>query len=320
MSINKRKIINCYYKDSRSGLGDFIRGSIFLYEFCEKNNLDFDIDFSHHPIFKYLNIESSYDYLPEDIKCLTSECESKLTDTDRFYNIMMEEVQNMLDSKDENLYIFCNFSECLLLDDLNIMPSINNKKLSPSCFDWFNSKIKFNQTIVDDVNKYLKSLNLQKKDFNIIHLRTGDDSAFFKKTKKVNHFDKNWFPDEEDCFSLCFRVYQSLQKKPLLVLSDNNKVKEYIRQKSIDLDLNIYVPHLKSSHTQEKPSFYQEETINVTEDSFYYTCFDARLISLSSSVRSFSVYFWGSGFSAWLSKIFGIPFFSRPFVKLIDRR
>ena len=321
MSKNKRKIINCYYKDSRSGIGDFIRGSIFLYEFCEKNHIDFDIDFSHHPILKYLNIDAPYDYSADDINCMTSISESRLNQSDcDFYHIMEKEINKILKTKKENNYIFCNFSEVLMVDSLNVMPSINNKKLSSRCFEWFNSKIKLNYTINSDVEKYLKSINLSAKQFNIVHLRVGDDASFFKSSKKINHFDKDWFPDKKSCFSLCLRIYQSLQKKPLLILSDNNEIKEYIKQESIYQNLRIYIPHIKSAHTQKNPSFVKNKSIEVQDDSFYYTCFDARLIELSSSVRSFSVYFWGSGFSSWFCKIFGVPFFSRQFVKLIDMR
>jgi len=311
MATDKRKIVNCYYEDSRSGIGDFIRGSVFLYEFCRKNDIEFDIDVRHHPIFKYLNIDSSYNYSADNIKCFASLSETNMSlSSDSFYELMHKEVLDLLDTKEDVIYVFCNFSECLLNDNLKILPSINNSKLSVSCINWFLSKIKFSEQINNEVYHYLKDQNLSGLSFNVVHLRLGDDSSFWSSKKPTNHFDRNWFPNEEDCYRMCLVSYQAFNKQPLIVLSDNNQVKEYIRRRSKQKGFSIYVPHLKSGHTQKNPSYINLDSLNVEEKSFYYTAFDAKLISLASSVRSFSVYFWGSGFSCWFAKIFNKPFFA----------
>jgi hypothetical protein len=58
---NIHKIVNVYqetYNNNKkaTGLGDFIRGSIYLIQFCNKYNINYDIDISNHPISNYLNI------------------------------------------------------------------------------------------------------------------------------------------------------------------------------------------------------------------------------------------------------------------------
>ena len=198
---------------------------------------------------------------------------------------------------------------------LNILPSINNKKLSDSCIDWFSSKIKFSSQINNDVDLLLNKFNLSQGEFDIVHLRLGDESSFLNTDNLTNHFDKNWFPDKEDCYRMCLACLKSSLNKPLLILSDNNEIKKHIKEKSQKNRLPIYVPHLQSSHTQKEPSYDNTVSLKVEDDSFYYAAFDAKLISLSCSVRSFSVYFWGSGFSCWFAKIFNKPFYCRPFIK-----
>jgi len=309
------KIVNCFYDETRSGIGDFLRGSIFLYDFCLNNGIDFDIDIKHHRISEFLKIESIYNYQKEDIVCLSSISESKLRNGSDFYKTMYDELFNVLELKEDITYLFCNFSDILKYKSLDIIPSLNNQKLSQGCIDWFSSKIQFSEVINNDAESFIKEKNLSNKPFHIIHLRTGDEEAFFKSTSGKNHFDKNWFPDKNDCYDLCYKIFVSLSRKPCVVLSDNNDVKKHIQSLSNKKNLPIYVPHLKSSHTQQDPSFHVTEQLKVDIDSLYYTALDAKLISLSCSVRSFSVYFWGSGFSCWFSKIFNKPFFCKPFIK-----
>jgi len=64
-----KKIVNTLqqqYKNSIGmGFGDFLRGSFYLLEFCRSKNIEFDIDFSQHPIEQFLEkipTEDSVDY------------------------------------------------------------------------------------------------------------------------------------------------------------------------------------------------------------------------------------------------------------------
>ena len=50
---------------------------------------------------------------------------------------------------------------------------------------------------------------------------------------------------------------------------------------------------------------------NATDEGIKNTLIDLFLIANSNSVISLSVYGWGSGFSEWTSKIFGIPFIKK---------
>ena len=51
----KPKLVNCFYDGAISGFGDFLRGSIHLYQRCKSHNLDFDIDIKNHPINEFIS-------------------------------------------------------------------------------------------------------------------------------------------------------------------------------------------------------------------------------------------------------------------------
>jgi hypothetical protein len=59
MSLNKlKKLVHVYqlnYINGKSpGLGDFLRGCFCFLQFSKLYNLEFDVDFSNHPMSKYL--------------------------------------------------------------------------------------------------------------------------------------------------------------------------------------------------------------------------------------------------------------------------
>ena len=54
-----KKIINVYQEKylnrNSTGLGDFIRGSIFLLQYCKLYNIECEISLKNHNIYKFLN-------------------------------------------------------------------------------------------------------------------------------------------------------------------------------------------------------------------------------------------------------------------------
>ena len=71
--------------------------------------------------------------------------------------------------------------------------------------------------------------------------------------------------------------------------------------------------HSSSCHTQKNTGLDDFPITNL--DGNYYTALDLKIFSMALSIRSFSVYFWGSGFSSWISKIYEIPFYCKPLIK-----
>ena len=46
-----RSVVNCYHSNSSSGIGDFLRGSLYLSETYS----DFNMSLDHHPISQFLS-------------------------------------------------------------------------------------------------------------------------------------------------------------------------------------------------------------------------------------------------------------------------
>ena len=57
-----------YINTSATGLGDFIRGSYFLMQFCDDNNISYNINLLNHPISQFLEIYINKQPLILDIK------------------------------------------------------------------------------------------------------------------------------------------------------------------------------------------------------------------------------------------------------------
>ena len=78
-----KKLVNVYMKyPGLFGFGDYLRGSIYLLDYCQKNKLEFDMDFFDHPIGDYLNNSRNYQINKKDVIMMDSfkECDNLCLD------------------------------------------------------------------------------------------------------------------------------------------------------------------------------------------------------------------------------------------------
>lgn len=287
------KIINCFYEGSNGGFGDFLRGSVNLFNHCMSKGFDFDIDINRHKISKHFKHKNSqYENFNIDDLALN------LQNTKHFIHALKRHTEKcILTTKpEETKYIFSNYHPCLtdskdIINYLNLMPPINNR-----CCAFLQDKLQFSDEINDSVYRKLKEENLKTSKFNIIHFRLGDQNSFSDHGENLEDLYK-------DCLLKCF-LKLSEDDKPIIVLSDSNDLKKYLKEKSKILP--IYILHLESNHMQKNPSGFSGE-IKTTDDGVFYAVFDMKLITLANSVESHSVYKHGSGFVYWIAKIFGVP-------------
>jgi len=137
------------------GLGDFLRGSIFLAQYAEKHKFLFKIDLSNHPLSKYLDEDSVPNLLqPREFN----------TDYDNINLINL--LDNFVDSNDKEIV-------------LNTNVFYNKQHLTEKIKDYIKSKLKFKQKYYD----LEKKLVVYDK-YDIIHVRCND--AFF-----VTNFDSD---------------------------------------------------------------------------------------------------------------------------------
>jgi hypothetical protein len=301
----KKKIVNCFYEGCISGFGDFLRGSIHLYERCNSHGLDFDIDTKNHPISEFISTKHEGVVDKSEIDCIPSEVlkESNM----HFYKRVNDFVYNKLCKANGVDYIFSNFAYFLNVSQEHMINVVNMlPELSDDCKKWFQENIKFSDEIESIVQDKLKDLGLEPKKFDVIHFRLGDEVSFREGIRP-----DYWVPDEDLCFKICDKILQGKDSDfPVVLMSDCNEVKEYIEEKASELNLPIHVLHLKSGHMQKQTDANKKyiSDIEYSRENLLHTVLDMRLISLADTVRSFSVYPWGSGFVTWICKIYGVDF------------
>ena len=300
---NRGKIINSFYEGAISGFGDFLRGSIHLYKRCKSHGLDFHIDLRHHPISEFVNSKYDTDYSKKEIRCLPTEIhkESIIDSHDRMNSAIFNLLKNT--KLGQKNYVFSNFDYFTSVNPKFLISEINKMEpLEEDISNWFKDSLCFSDKINREVDLELVNAGLEEKKFNIIHFRLGDENSFHNDADSEFEVPTNSF-----CFDVCVKTLEE-DKTPLVLLSDSNDLKEYIKKKSIKYNLPIHVFHLQSNHMQKKTNLQKElDEIKYTKKNLFYTVFDMKLMTVANSVRSYSVYPWGSGFITWICKIYKTP-------------
>ena len=270
----------CFYKESSCGVGDFLRGSCFLFEALSSVSRHFDIDLTFHPIGKYFNNPSIVQY--EKGHILDAERLAK-DKPDKYLESLLAETQRILNLKQDNIFLFSNYSDAIFLSPEDYQ-KIN---VSKDCQNFMKSRLQFTRQITDYADNIV-----QNKKYNLVHFRCGD-FELVKAPKSEGINNKNYHIDYEQCLDFVNNI-----ENPI-VLSDSNGLKTYLQNNGVN------ILHSKSQHSSCNPGFIKD--MEYEEDLMFYVALDMNLISRSSSIYSYSVYPWGSGFVFWLAKIFNIP-------------
>ena len=137
------------------------------------------------------------------------------------------------------------------------------------------------------INNILKNLQLVKKQFIIIHIRSGDQ--FLNKTDKtMTHDYKN---------KIINSINQFIDKNEnYLLIADNILVKSI---------LNRHFPFIK---TYFKNITHLGENANLDYENMKNTMIDFFIISYAKQIYSISSYEHGSGFSRWSAFTHDVPY------------
>jgi len=290
------KLTNVYqinYKNGKAtGFGDFLRGSLFLIQFCKEYELIFEINLINHPFSKYFE---KYDFNKtlknEKINEKIYENIIKFEETN--YNPLILD-GNILDNK-TNPFIYNDF-----IYYLGNNPIINNNLyIYNICFPSFYIKYDEKEILKNLIkpNNYIKSLlldnlnylNFKEKDYEIIHIRLGDKYLL----ENNNILDINNIKN----LKILLNDLNKLDKtKNYLLISDNNVIKLLFKEKYNFIKFQI--KELTHSGTFKE----------YNEMLFINTLIDFYLISLSNRINAYSVYEHGTGFSKWCAEIYDIPY------------
>lgn len=294
-NISNKKVVNCLYNECSSGIGDFLRGCCFLFTLCRKCGLKFGLDFSKHDISKHIRAKSKNKFEVEDIFD-TEKVNKDLCTSENYIQNVKNNLENILQrSSDSKIYLFTNYSDIidnnLRLDDID---------LDDKCKNFMQANLIFSK----EVDKEWKRLiHFQKaSNYEIVHFRLGDKYL-------LNTTDE----DSTEFFASLVNIINDINPKgKLFILSDSNKFKEYCRYNISNK--NIGILHTRSQHCSDAPGAIDKLDIDKQKkiDNMFYVALDMKFLSCADKVYSYSVYPWGSGFSFWVSKIFGVEMENHP--------
>jgi len=281
-----------YNNINASGLGDFIRGSYFLMEFCDKNNISFNINILNHPISQFLEIYQN------------KKQPSIINNINRFEEVNFQPhisnndiITNIYDSSTNNKFInYLNKQHVFNKKIYTYIISYPSEKIDENHKEYMKQILKPCKQLELLVDKMLLELQLVKKQFIIIHIRYGDDFLI----KKKSNIEKNHL-------AMIQKILNKLDlNQKYLLISDNIIIKNI---------LSLKYPFIKThfnriTHTGEgEPHTGGElelETIKLQN-----TMIDFNMFSHASSVIAFSIYKHGTGFSRWITETYSVPYICR---------
>jgi hypothetical protein len=184
-------------------------------------------------------------------------------------NKLDEEVKKLLD-KEKNIIIQTNVDIDNLLDNFDDNDRYNLQKMfSPT------------QYIKNKLFNIRQNLNL--KEYNVLHIRTGDNN--------INNKIQDTILNSVDSY---IKKLDLINKK-ILVLSDSDDLKRKLNDKYNFITLNSKIIHLGYLNSEDG-----KQGIESTIIDFFLLCY-------SKKIYSSSVYHWNSGFSYMASRLYNIP-------------
>ena len=298
-----KNIVHCYYNESSSGMGDFLRGSCYLFDLLEGKNLDFHLNFTKHDISKYLRSPSKFSFKKKEILDTEKINKDSCVGKNYIQNIKDNLIDVLENTKGSNIYMFTNYS-----DFIDNKAKAERISLTKSCQEFMKKNLIFTHDVTSESDKIIKSLGMEY--YSIMHFRLGDRMCL-KGVQKEELSEENLNTKEYDInlddLKNIIIEKQKITGNHIIVMSDSNELKEHIKE---HCDNNfIHVVHSNSQHCSNNPGNISKLKINKKEKvhNMFYVALDMNLISRSSSIYSYSVYPWGSGFVFWLAKIFNIP-------------
>lgn len=275
--INVKKII-CVYKTHyingpSSGIGDFIRGSIFLYQISRILNIDFEINLSYHPISKYL-INPGDKNINEDIINLIYASrlhniqpvdDNRLTNYTTFIDVLFEEIHK------NGIFNNSIIMEAIAFPLFKIDDDSNNI---------IKHHLTFNTDIINKLLSIYDKFDIINNNYNTIHIRTGDKYLVNNVILKEDNIEYL-----SNIYNIIFNNIDF--KKKNILISDNEYIKNYIiKEFPSILCIKSKITHIG-------------ENVNIIDDMLIDTLVDFVLLSNTSNILSISPYFHGSGFSYW---------------------
>jgi hypothetical protein len=274
-----QKIIHVYqlqYLNGKpTGFGDYLRGTLFLLQICEKYNLEFDIDINAHPISFFLNKEklNNYDNIIKRNEISKFENPIYLDLNNNPINInsnhFISKISKMTTS--QTVFLYCNEYP---------YPNMN-----PKIIEIIKDKIQPNDEMQTYIDENLKLLNLVKNNYGVIHIRCGDEYLTTNKKLDITYSKK---------IIKSFTNHIKKDNTKYLILSDCAQIKYLFRSFSNCVFSVKNITHLSLG--------------NITLENVKNTMIDFYLMSHSNQIFNISSLCHGSSFSQMCGIIYSIPY------------
>jgi hypothetical protein len=289
LQLTKVTIENVYQETygpniNATGIGDFIRGSYFLMQFCQESKLFYNINMLNHPVCQFLDFYKNKQ--PLHYKNINK------FDLTNFNPIILDDniLTNIYDNTINNDFTY------FLKDQ-----TVHNKKI-------YTYIIAYPTIIIDEehkkymrqllkptkylsllIDEQLTKLKLTEKEFSVIHVRYGDNFLIKKESDiKINHLT-----------TIEKTINRLDPNQKILLISDNIIIKNILRTKY----LNIKTHFNEITHTGEG--------VKLDTNKLKNTMIDFYLFSRAKNVFAFSVYKHGTGFSKWATETYSVPYICR---------
>lgn len=267
-----------------TGLGDFIRGSYFLMQFCDDYNLTFCINIANHPVAQFLEMY-------QNKKPIVYKVLNRFELTNHHPHILDDNIiTNVYDNSINNDFIH-------FLSKQRVFKKKKYVYATPYPSDVIDQKHKDHMkqilkptnnllVLVDDI---LTKFDLVKNNFIIIHIRYGDD-YLIKSEEMISLFH----------LEIIYNALDKLdQTNNYFLLSDNNIIKQTVLFK---------YPFIKTHFNEIS---HTGQGIHLETNKLQNTMVDFYLISYASQIIAFSIYNHGTGFSKWCAETYNIPYICR---------
>jgi hypothetical protein len=252
------------------GLGDLLRGTIFLHQMSVKLGFKFAVDIRQHPISLHLDVnphgrndacQNEYvDANMHKIKIMGCHEAAKF---DAIYNASLRTPEPLL---------ICTNMFC-------------NESLTAECKQFMKTLLTPNESFAKYIT-HQNDLHHISSQHSILHIRLGDD-AFFKN-KPVNGFNMNE----------AAKIISRYAEPNDILMSDSFWFKQQLKSMNVNVAMfNTHPLHLGDFSTR---------FIEIIEDSFKETLYEFFTLTKSSILKTYSVYGHVSGFVKFAGLIYDI--------------
>lgn len=299
------KLIHSYHQGFSGGVGDFLKGSVYLHKLCKKHNIPMLIDWSLHPINKYISGSSKCKYNKNYILDIEELSFKSRNDSKTIIDNIFDQIKTTNDTNVNvvvsSFYLDIDINQNTIAQILNYPIVYDTKKL-----------LQDHLIVSEDIKKLHQKI-LKDKTYSVIQFRLGDNHTLPEIAQqelpnyiKDNYNLKSFNHDYDYLYYLIQKQIRFNNYSNIVILSDSNDFKEYVKNQK---NKKIVVTHYNSRHCQPTPGLLKfSHYINTpSAKNIKHTALDVYTLINSKKNISYSAYGWGSGFSIWPSKVFDIP-------------